>query len=177
LPNGRRARPRKDRQDAALADLIFSLCAPCDISHGFNTPPLQVCKPSVPQQLKSAILSSLPAICLRSQGLGSSSPSRAFTSQGREIPYSLHLPPLGRKELWRGFCPFPKGTAGVGGRPPRRQTRAAPPTRGFSNRLAENPLVIPQEQTAPYRDRRRFANGVGAGAAFRVDSADPANRH
>ena len=41
---------------------------------------------------------------------------------------------------------FPQGgKAGVGGRPPRRQKRAAPPTRGFSKRFAENPLVIPQE--------------------------------
>jgi hypothetical protein len=42
--------------------------------------------------------------------------------------------------------PFPPegGQAQGEGGPPRCQKKAAPPTRGFSKRSAENPLIIPQ---------------------------------
>jgi hypothetical protein len=51
---------------------------------------------------------------------------------------------LGREE--RPLSRFPlRGKAGAGGFPPRRQKRAAPPTRGVSKRSAETPLVHPPE--------------------------------
>jgi len=56
----------------------------------------------------------------------------------------------------RPLSRFPlRGKAGAGGFPPRRQNRAAPPTRGVSNRSAETPLVHP-----PSAGRTLHPNGV-----------------
>jgi hypothetical protein len=55
----------------------------------------------------------------------------------------VHAPKPPSKRLWQrenGIAPFPfplTGKAGAGGFPPRRQNRAAPPTRGL------RPLVHP----------------------------------
>ena len=50
----------------------------------------------------------------------------------------------GSKEFGLPLFRFPlRGQTGAGGFPPRRQKRAAPPTRGVSKRSAETPLVDP----------------------------------
>ena len=64
------------------------------------------------------------------------------------VAEAVDLPrPAGNK--LRKFRPFPVSPTGKGrgGREtPTPQKRAAPPTRGFSKRLAKNPLVILQER-------------------------------
>jgi hypothetical protein len=57
--------------------------------------------------------------------------------------------PLARKN-YGGILPlsrFPEGESrGGGGEPPRRKKGRLPPTRGFSKRFTENPLVIPRSK-------------------------------
>jgi hypothetical protein len=66
----------------------------------------------------------------------------------------------------RDFCPlsrFPKGESRGGRETPTPPKAAAPPTRGFSKRLAENPLIIPREQTALTESAVGLRMGRGLG--------------